>query len=127
MKGLTTLARENYNVVFHLTDLLSLSNEEKKKKAIKLHHQLCHASKDQLVKLLRDSGCDDKTFLKMIVDCYDNREFCLKFKKSFSTPVVSFPVSDRFNEYVSMDLKEVKKGKVWILHLIDAAARYTAA
>ena len=46
---LTTLARENY-VVFHLTNLLSLSNEEKKKKATKLHHQLCHASKDQLVK-----------------------------------------------------------------------------
>ena len=30
---LTTLAKENCNVVFHLTNLLSLSNEEKKKKA----------------------------------------------------------------------------------------------
>ena len=75
---------------------------------------------------MKDSGCDGKTFLKMIVD-YDNCEFCLKFKKPFSRPVVSFPMSDRFNEYVSMDLKEVEKGKVWILHLIDAAARYTAA
>ena len=44
---LTTLARENCNVVFQLTNLLSLSNEEKKKKAIKLHCQLCHASKDR--------------------------------------------------------------------------------
>ena len=26
-----------------------------------------------------------------------------------------------------MDLKEVEKGKVWILHLVDAATRYTAA
>ena len=25
-----------------------------------------------------------------------------------------------------MDLKEVEKGKVWIIHLIDAATRYTA-
>ena len=40
---LTTLARENCNVAFYLTDLLLLSNEEKKKKAIKLHRQLCHA------------------------------------------------------------------------------------
>ena len=105
---LTTLARENCNVVFHLTNLLSLSNEEKKKKAMKLHCQLCHASKDWLVELLKDSGCDDKKFLKMIVDCCDNCEFCLKFKKPFSRPVVSFPVSDRFNEYVHMDLKEIK-------------------
>lgn len=28
---------------------------------------------------------------------------------------------------VSMDLKEVVKGKVWILHLVDEATRYTAA
>ena len=41
--------------------------------------------------------------------------------------MVGFPVFDKFNEYVSMDLKEIKKGKLWILHLIDAAARYTAA
>ena len=76
---------------------------------------------------MKDSGCDDKKFLKIIVDCCDNCEFSLKFKKPFSRPVVSFPVSDRFKKYVSMDLKEVEKGMVWILHLIDAARRYTAA
>ena len=70
---LTTLARENY-VVFHLTNLLPLNNEEKKK-ARKLHCPLCPASKDWLVKLLKDSGCDDKEFLKMIVDFCDNCEF----------------------------------------------------
>ena len=63
----------------------------------------------------------------MTVDYCDKCEFCLKFKKPFSRPAVSFLVPDRFNEYVSMDLKEVEKGKVWILHLIDAATRYTAA
>ena len=26
-----------------------------------------------------------------------------------------------------MDLKEVEKGKLWILHLVDNATRYTAA
>ena len=34
-------------------------------------------------------------------------------------------MSDRFNKYVSMDLKLVGIRKVWILHLIDAATRYT--
>ena len=70
---------------------------------------------------------DDKEFLKMIVDCCDHCEFCSKFKKPFSRPEVRFPVSDRFNQYISMDLKEVEKGKVWLLHLIDAATKYTAA
>ena len=83
---------------------MSLGNEEKKKKAIKLHCQLCHAAKDRLVRLLKDSGCEDKGFLKIVVDCCENCEFCLKFKKPFSRPVVGFPVSDEFNEYVSMDL-----------------------
>ena len=92
-----------------------MSNEKKKKKAMKLH---CNASKDRLVKLFKYSGCDDKTFLKMKVDCCDNCEFCLKFKKPFSRPVVSFPVLDRFNKYFSIDLKEAEKGKVWILPLI---------
>ena len=107
-----------------LLELGLLSNEEKQKKAIKLHCQLCHASIDWLVKLSKDSGCDYKKVLKMIVDCCDNCEFYSKFKKPFLRPVVRFPVLDRFNEYVSMDLKEIEKGKVWIP---DAATRYTAA
>ena len=102
-------------------------NEEINKKAIKLHYQLCHASKDWLVKLLKDNGCDDKKVLKMIVDYCDNCEFYLKFKMPFSKPVVSFPVSDRFNKDVIIDLKEVEKGKVWILHLTDGATRCTGA
>ena len=112
---------------FSFCNLLPLSNEEKEKKATKLHCQLWHASKEQLVKLLKDSGCDSKGVLKMIVDCCDNCEFGLKFKNHFSKPVVRFPVLHRFNEYVSMDLKEVEKGNVWILYLIDASTRYTAA
>ena len=80
---LTTLARENCNVVFHLTNLLLLSNEEKKKKEMKLHRQLCHVSRDRLVKLMKDSGCDDKAILRMIVDCCDNCKSCSKFKKPF--------------------------------------------
>ena len=60
-----------------------LSYEENKKKAIKLHGPLCHASKEQLVKLLKDSGCDDKEFLKIVVDCCDNCQCCSKFRKSF--------------------------------------------
>ena len=62
----------------------------------------------------------------MIEECCDSCEFCLKYKKPFSRLIVSLPLSDRFNQCVCMDLKEIEKGKLWILHLIDAATRYTA-
>lgn len=113
-------------LMLFLTNLL-LSTEDEKNKAIKLYHQLCHASKDQLIKLLKDSGCADKAFLRMIVDCCDNCKFCLKFKEPLSKSVVRFPVLDRFSKYVSVDLKKIDKEKAWILHLTDAAKKYTAS
>ena len=76
-------------LMLFLTNLL-LSTEDEKNKTIKLHHQFCHASKDQLIKLLKDSGCADKGFLKMIVDCCDNCKFCLKFKEALSKSVVTW-------------------------------------
>jgi len=39
------------------------NREEKKKKAVKLHRQFAHASKEKLIKLLKDGGCDDPDFL----------------------------------------------------------------
>ena len=34
-------------------------------------------------------------------------------------------MTEEFNQVVYMDLKDVIKGKLWILHLIDAGTRYT--
>lgn len=65
---------------------------------------------DQL-SLLKDSVSDGKGFLKMVVDCFESCEFCLKFKKPFSRLVNRFPLSNRPNRFVIMDLKEVEKGK----------------
>ena len=73
---------------------------------------------DQL-SLLKDSVSDDKVFLKMVVDCFESCEFCLKFKKPFSRPVIRFPLSNRPNRFVIMDLKEVEKGKAWNNNFIE--------
>ena len=37
------------------------------------------------------------------------------------------PMTSQFNEVVCMGLKEYKRKKIWILHLTDAATRYSAA
>ena len=59
----------------------------------------------------------------------DSCQFCLKYKAPKLKPIVAFPkASDyHFNQVVSMDLKEIKKGQLWILHMEDAATCYTAA
>ena len=37
------------------------------------------------------------------------------------------PKASKFNQVVSMDLKDIEKGRKWILHIVDEATRYTAA
>ena len=124
---LLPLAHGDCKVIFHLESLVNLSKSEKEKKAVKLHHQFCHPSKERLLNLLKNANCTDKEFLNIIESCTDSCKSCRKYKKAFSKPIVGFPVADKFNYVVCTDLKEVHKHKVWILHLTDAATRYSAA
>ena len=110
-----------------MQSLVNLSKSEKEKKAVKLHRQFCHPSKEKLFNLLKNANCTDKEFLNIIELSTDSCKFCCKYKKAFSKPFVGFPVADKSNSVVCMDLKEVQKHKVWILHLIDTATRYSAA
>ena len=118
---------EGTKFVFFMDRLPTYTTEEKKKKALKLHRQFAHSSKERLLKLLRDGGCKDKEFMKAVEDVCTNCTFCQKYRHAKPRPVVGLPKGDRFNQVVSMDLKEVVKGKVWILHLVDNCTRYTAA
>ena len=63
----------------------------------------------------------------MINECCQGCEFCRKYKKPFLKPVVGFPVAEKFNQVVCMDLKEIRKGNLWFLHMVDGATRYTVA
>ena len=116
------------NIVLLSTDLGQMSFAEKKRKAIKLHRQLSHASKEKLKKLAKESkNFNDPEFLKAIEESCDNCEICEHFKKPPLKPIVGLRLADNFNEVVSMDLKEYIHGESWILHLIDTATRYSAA
>ena len=58
-----------------------------KKRAKKLHRQLCHASFERLKTLLTQSGCDDKEFFKIVQEICTDCFFCNKYKKPCSKPV----------------------------------------
>ena len=109
-------------VVLHTTTIKSATRKKLVNKAVKLHRQFSHASKEKLCKLLKQSpGFDNNEFLNIVKEQCDLCEVCQKFKRPPSRPIVGLPLADNFNQVVCMDLK------VWILHLIDAAIRYSAA
>ena len=117
---------EKTEFVLNMENLSSYSKAVKKEKAKKLHRQFAHASKERLFRLLKDGGCQDSEFFKILEKCCKNCKFCQKYRHAKPRPIVGFPKGDRFNQVVSMDLKEIGKGS-WILHLVDNATRYTAA
>ena len=100
------------------------SQEDMKKVVTKLHKQFAHPSSNRLKCLLKDAGVLTKDRSKMIDELSANCTICAKFKKTPARPVVSLPLATNFNECVVMDLKEWVKG-TWILHLVDAATRFT--
>ena len=119
--------RYDVNFIFKLENLTGMKKEEMKSKAVKLHKQFSHASKEKLTKLLKDGGCKDAEFLRIVAECCQDCEVCHKHRKAPLKPIVCFPLATKFNEVVCMDLKEFKHLEVWILHLIDASCKYSAA
>ena len=117
------------SIVLHATEIKQLTYQEKRIKALKLHRQLSHASKDKLKKLAQESqSFDDPEFLKAIEESCEACEICETFRKPPLKPVVGLRLADEFNQVVCLDLKEFHhKEFSWILHLIDASTRYSAA
>ena len=115
-------------VVLHVKTLDKCSYNEKKNKAIKLHKQFAHASKEKLMNLVKKTkSFNDKEFIQLIEIVCDECVTCRKFKKPSLRPVVGMPLGDRFNHTVCMDLKEYEHNKSWIFHLIDSTTRYSQA
>ena len=100
-------------------------------KAVKLHFQFAHPSKEKLVRMIKES----KDFCKKeFIDCPRKLqescrkcEICWGYKRPYSRLVMRFPLANTFNEVFCMDLKECVHNNNWILILIDSAFPYSAA
>ena len=51
-------------IVLHAVNLKTMTVDEKKRKAAKLHRQLSHASKEKLIQLVKNSDYHDREFQK---------------------------------------------------------------
>ena len=110
-------------LVLFMKNIHEKSDKEKLKIATKLHLQFNHATGKRMSQLARNSGMTDNNFLKMLEELPSTCEICLRHKKTPPRPVVGFSLASRFNEWVAMDIKEIKGQKV--LHLIDLGTKYS--
>ena len=115
------------HIVLNATSITQCTREQKKQKAMKLHKQFSHPSKERLLQLVkRSKGFKDKEFLELIEECSETCSICKQFKRPSLRPVVTLPLANDFNQVVCMDLTELVHNKTWILHLIDSATKYSA-
>ena len=113
----------NYPVYF--TDNLENTDPSKRKKiAVKLHEQFAHARSNRLIKLLRDSGVQNKEFFSEVEDVEKNCHVCQQYKRTPPKPAVCFPRARAPNINVSMDLKQF--GDKHLIHFIDHFTRFSS-
>ena len=126
--NLKTSSVEDSNFVEVLLTIDNIEEKSKKEKkyiAIKLHKQFGHPKSARLIDLIKTAGISDKDLLDMVKDLDKSCEICMRYKRPSSRPVVGFSLAHDFNETVAMDLKQFRG--VYILHIVDHAARYSAA
>ena len=105
---------------------MSTSNGEVKKMATKLHKQFAHPSPVKLIKLLRDAKLSDEKLELEIKNVSEKCEACCKYRKPVPRPIVSMPLSSKFNDVIAMDLK-FWKNNLYFLVIVDLATRYCSA
>ena len=97
---------ETFNDVNNVLNLNCTSDKnEKKNKALKLHHQFGHHNYKKIVDLLKDAEVNDKE-LEELEKVDDSCEICLRYKKSKPIPIDGLSMAKSLNETVGMDFKQ---------------------
>ena len=94
---------------------------------LKLQKQFGHCSPAKMVTILESSNCEfDKTLLEQSLR---NCELYLKFGKQKPRPVSGLPLCESFNDFVAMDLPELRSEnkQMWYIHMIDLFTRFSQA
>ena len=107
--------------------LVIRNNELTEKNIWHCHHYFEHASSKKLEKLIRNAGKrtpEVRSFLNKLESC----ESCMLNKNRRPKPKISLPRAERFNQIVTLDLKQYKFGKIsYISYAVDMFSRLTAA
>ena len=103
-----------------------MSDELTYKDIVKLHHVFGHVSVRKLEKLISDSKRLTEKVKGFLNDVEEKCDSCKVHRKAKPRPAVSLPRTSKFNQIVSMDLKQYKdKNNDYILYLVDLFSRLT--
>ena len=101
------------------------------KEVEKLHHYFGHVSVEKLEKLIKNADRLDDETKEHLREVKEKCTSCEKNKRSIPKPAVSLPRTQRFNQVVTLDLKEFKNSSKpehkYILYIIDMHTRLTVA
>ena len=103
-----------------------VTNEDLKKKVLKLHKQFAHPHPDRLLNLLKEADIHNSSVFELVKEVSASCEVCKRYKKSPLRPVVGFPLARDLNECVAVDLKQIGDN-FYILHIIDHLTRFSQA
>lgn len=106
------------------SEILNVRNESVDAVALKLHRQFSHPSADRLIKLVKDQGKECEDLINAVKKVSQECKICQEYRKPPARPVVGFPLANRFNQCIAMDLKQFKN--VHLLHIVDHATRLSA-
>ena len=103
-----------------------------KNKCWKLHLQFGHGSYQKLKGVIDKAYCEKKElekerkqFLETLKEICEGCSTCGKYKRNPAKPIVGFPLAEKFNEVVAIDLGENEDGKFMVM--TDWATRYSQA
>ena len=113
------------DVLFNV-NLEDMDSSRLRATAKKWHKQFTHPPAAKLIDLLSRANIKHPDIAKIITEVSETCDICLRYRKPPNKPVVAFPLANRFNETVAMDLKDIRPG-LKIIHLIDHATRYSQA
>ena len=105
--------------------ILLVEKEEDTKsdnKIRRIHKNLNHKSKEQMIYAYRNAGKLDEGIRKKIIEIVDKCEICKKNSKSKPKPAVAIPKATEFHTIAAIDLNVM--GEKYILWMIYVCTRF---
>ena len=123
---LSELCTNNLNIEAEILNQLCLINELTLQDVEKLHHQFGHSSK--VAELIKNSNKMNKEVSDYLDSVESNCKSCKVNKKQKPKPAVGLPRASKFNQIVTMDLKQYEELHYkFILYLVDMFSRFMVA
>ena len=101
-----------------------MGRTELKKHIMKVHKNLGHKSKKQLLLLFKMAEKYDSKTKEAIEEVTEECEICRKYKKTPPRPKVAMAKATTANEVISLDLKEFNSEGKYVLYMVDEFSNY---